>query len=102
MALLPNELILEIYEHIEFEEIFKHLEVFDVLNCVTNKKYNKEIHTWNWAAKNGHLEVVKWLHENRKEGSTTKAMDFAAEYGHLEILKFLHENRKEGCTERAI
>ena len=54
------------------------------------------------AAANGHLEVVKWLHENRKEGCTTKAMDEAVAYGHLEVIKWLHENRSEGCTAEAI
>ena len=51
------------------------------------------------AARNGHLEVVKWLHENRTEGCTTDAMDFTKS---LEVIKWLHENRKEGCTTRAM
>lgn len=56
----------------------------------------------DWAAGNGHLEVVKWLHENRSEGCTTWAMDWAAERGHLEVVHWLHENRNEGCTEIAM
>ena len=32
----------------------------------------------NWAAIDGHLEVVKYLHENRTEGCTKDAMDWAA------------------------
>jgi hypothetical protein len=32
--------------------------------------YNPNKHTWNWAVKNGHLEVVKWLHFNRTKGCT--------------------------------
>ncbi len=52
-----------------------------------------------WAASNGHLEVVQWLHENRcEEGYTTYAMNWAAAKGHLEVAKWLHENRHEGCT----
>ena len=60
--------------------------------------------TWaiDMAAYNGHLEVVKWLHENRTEGCTTDAMDHAAWMGHLEVVKFLHENRTEGCTDFAM
>ena len=54
------------------------------------------------AAKYGHLEIVKWLHENRKEGCTTWAMDWAAENGHLNVVIWLHENRKEGCTKWAM
>ena len=33
----------------------------------------------NLAAKNGYLQVVKWLHRNRSEGCTSNAIDFAAE-----------------------
>jgi len=54
------------------------------------------------AAENGHLEIVKWLHENRTEGCTTNAMNSAARNGHLEMVQWLHamhtENRNEGCT----
>lgn len=54
------------------------------------------------AAKNGHLSVVQWLHENRREGCTTKAMDYAASSGHLAVVQWLHNNRFEGCTTRAM
>ncbi|EGZ11588.1 hypothetical protein PHYSODRAFT_336109 [Phytophthora sojae] len=54
------------------------------------------------AARNGHLEMVKWLHYNRSEGCTTKAMDEAARGGHLEVVKWLHEHRTEGCTVGAM
>jgi len=58
--------------------------------------------TWNACAVNGHLEIVKFLHENRTEGCTKWAMNQAAENGHLEVVKFLHENRTEGCTKWAM
>ncbi|KAE9073979.1 hypothetical protein PF007_g25590, partial [Phytophthora fragariae] len=54
------------------------------------------------AAKNGHLEVVKWLHQNRAEGCTSHAMDSAAGHGHLDVVKWLHLNRTEGCTSDAM
>ncbi|CAH0490477.1 unnamed protein product [Peronospora farinosa] len=54
------------------------------------------------AAKNGHLSIVQWLHENRSEGCTTKAMDYAASSGHLLTVQWLDENRSEGCTTRAM
>ena len=53
------------------------------------------------AAGNGHLELVKWLHEHEKEGCTKHAIDSAAGNGHLEVVKFLHENRTEGCSQIA-
>lgn len=34
--------------------------------------------------------------------STTNAMDGAATLGHLGVVKWLHENRSEGCTRRAL
>ena len=58
--------------------------------------------TWNYAASNGHLDVVKWLHEYTKEGCTHLAMDRASENGHLEVVKWLHEHRSEGCTGAAM
>ncbi|KAG7392084.1 hypothetical protein PHYPSEUDO_002308 [Phytophthora pseudosyringae] len=54
------------------------------------------------AAKNGHLPIVQWLHANRSEGCTTKALDYAASSGHLPIVQWLHANRSEGCTTRAM
>ena len=52
--------------------------------------------TMDLAAKNGHLEIVIWLHEHRSEGCSTWAMDYAAKNGHLEIVIWLHEHRDEG------
>jgi len=75
------------------------------------------------AGRNGHLAVVKYLHEleiSRSLGSkkrkrselstmeevqflatpvcTESAMDDAADKGHLETLQWLHQNRTDGCT----
>ncbi|EGG22179.1 hypothetical protein DFA_04297 [Cavenderia fasciculata] len=54
------------------------------------------------AAENGHIEIVKFLHEHSSEGATTWAMDTAAGNGYIEIVKFLHEHRTEGCTSDAM
>ncbi|OWZ20542.1 hypothetical protein PHMEG_0005024 [Phytophthora megakarya] len=56
----------------------------------------------DFAAQNGHLETVKWLHANRLEGCSTAAMDGAASGGYLDIVKWLHEHRSEGCTAAAM
>jgi hypothetical protein len=47
----------------------------------------------DWAARRGHLEVVKWLHFNRTEGCTPRALNAAAAGGHVEVIKWLHENQ---------
>ncbi len=51
----------------------------------------------DFASDNGHLDVVKWLHYNRTEGCTRKAMDYA-ENGHVDVVKWFLYNRTEGGT----
>ena len=96
---IPTELIDKIYMYMPFEK------VVSLSKFVSLKLYNKTVHTWKWAAENGHLEVVKWLHENKKDCTISQcspyAMDLAAGNGHLEVVKWLHENRTEGCTTDA-
>ena len=54
------------------------------------------------AAENGHLDVVEWLHKNRREGCTSEAFLKGAENGHLDILKWLRLHRPEQCKNAAI
>ena len=66
-----------------------------------------EMDTWpysvmDWAASNGQLEVVKWLHKNRSEGCTPEALFWAASKGHLEIVKYLYENKLVTDIEEAL
>ena len=80
---------------------------YGYLNLIKEKNKEKKYilftkNAMDWAAQNGYLEIVKWLHFNRKEGCTFFAMNWAAHYGHLEIVKWLHLNRKEGCSVFAI
>src|SRR3990167_3699033 len=77
-----------------------HLDVVVWLHLNRNEGCSKC--AMDWAAMNGHLDVVKWLHENRTEGCSEGAMDWAAENGHLNVVKWLHENRTEGCSEDAM
>ncbi|RHY12684.1 hypothetical protein DYB36_013354 [Aphanomyces astaci] len=56
----------------------------------------------DYASANGHLAVVAYLHAHRYEGCTTFAMDWAAEHGHLDVVRFLHENRTEGASPNAL
>jgi ankyrin repeat protein len=50
----------------------------------------------NEAAANGHLEVVKWLYENRSEGCTAVALSNAATSGHHEVAKWLIAHTYKG------
>ncbi|EFA79262.1 hypothetical protein PPL_07680 [Heterostelium album PN500] len=51
------------------------------------------------AAKNGNIEMVKWIVENVEIGTTSKAFETAAAYGHKEIQLWLKENycKSEDC-----
>ncbi|ETL79603.1 hypothetical protein L917_19803 [Phytophthora nicotianae] len=48
------------------------------------------------------LEMLKWLHLNRSEGSSSAAMDGAAANGNFEMLQWLLENCTAGCTTESI
>lgn len=84
----------------------------------------------DWAAVNGHFDVMKWLDANRTDGCsdaavnsaaeagnmemllwldahyseqwTFEAMDHAARGGHLAVVKWIHANRAEGCSPKAM
>ena len=57
-------------------------------NCIINGKY-----TCRMASIHGHLECLKYAHENGCNWSNSVCSD-AACYGHLECLKYAHKN---GC-----
>ncbi|KDO26523.1 hypothetical protein SPRG_07925 [Saprolegnia parasitica CBS 223.65] len=76
-------------------------------------------HAMDYAATNGHLGVVRFLHEQRDEGCSTFAMTGAIMHGHLAgynprafdlaaarddmaTVRFLHRHRREGCTRDAL
>jgi hypothetical protein len=46
----------------------------------------------DFAARDGHLEVIKWLHTNRSEGCTIYAIKYAVKNGHLDIINWLNSN----------
>lgn len=50
------------------------------------------------AAANGYLNVVQWLHANRTEGCTTKAIQYAARNGHLEVVRWLFQTLFTGSA----
>ena len=52
----------------------------------------------DWAAENGHLEVVVWLHKNRSEGYTPWAKYWATEKGQSHMVKWFNDI-KNGKSE---
>jgi Ankyrin repeats (3 copies) len=55
----------------------------------------------DFAAGQGHLAVLQWLHQRGCRASTS-AMDSACANGHLHTLRYLHKHRREGCSQDAI
>lgn len=79
-----------------------HLDVVIYLHEFGDYEFACNESAMDGAAKNGHLDVIIWLHNNRSEGCTHWAMDGAAKRGHLDVIKWLDANREEGCSEMAI
>lgn len=87
-------------------EIQEHILLFtNFESCINNENYRiakklflPEIHTWFWAASNGNLEVIKWLHINEIKGYRDTVISFAARNGHLDIVKWLLDNVSKNCT----
>ena len=85
-----------------FKRLFKFSIFFGNLDLLTWSysfvgRYKKK-HVWNEdacsiAASRGHLEVLKYLHQNGCPWNKQACSD-AAYRGHLEVLKYLHQN---GC-----
>lgn len=92
MDTLPQEIQDIIYEYLPFEENVRLGNEY-----VARKLYKEKIHR---AAMNGHIEVIKWLHINKKEGCKKSTMNYAAGCGFLQIVKWLHFNRKENGGRR--
>ena len=47
-----------------------------------------------WAAQNGHLHILEYLVERKFDKYNEEACIWAAKYGHLDCLKYLHETAK--------
>ena len=68
--------------------------------CVANECFmDKE--TCAYAAENGHLEILKYLHEEAKAPWDSRTATFAAKYGHLHILEYLVERKFDQHSEAA-
>ncbi|ETV94745.1 hypothetical protein H310_11707 [Aphanomyces invadans] len=77
----------------------KSLEIVQYLHA---RDYSCTTAAMDIAALRGALDIVRFLHEHRREGCTVLAMDFAASNGHLDVIQFLHSHRREGCTAKAL
>ena len=71
--------------------IYSYLPFEDGIKFGFYENYDKKIHTWEWAAVHGHLEFIKWLHENGIEGCTVRTFGWFGTREHFEINRFLIE-----------
>ena len=71
-----------------------------------NERMGDDFRYWSdyldFAAAEGDLNIVEYMHIYRHEGCSTRAMNYASRNGHLNVVKFLHKNRTEGCTKHAM
>ena len=63
-----------------------------MLQWAVKNGYTLDDRSCTLAAMNGHLEVLKYLHEKGCEWNEYACTN-AAMNGHLEVLKYLHENK---------
>ena len=92
------------------QEIYDHIISFTDLKTAIKMRhsgaiaqlYDEEIHTWMWAVKGGHLDVLKWLHKNNNDQdlrehdfSACDIFSCAADEGNLKVVKWLYKNRPE-------
>ncbi|EFA83675.1 hypothetical protein PPL_02741 [Heterostelium album PN500] len=54
------------------------------------------------AAKRGHLEMLKWIYENRTERCESDVMDDVVKNGFFETLKWLDQNTTQQCTANSL
>ncbi|KAF1321188.1 hypothetical protein FI667_g12017, partial [Globisporangium splendens] len=69
------------------------VDVYDISPCF---KFPMDV-----AAADGHLDVVQWLHEYRREECTAAAMDWAVDDSDFNRVLFLHAHRSEECSSQA-
>ena len=90
---LPQELIDKIAFYLPYE---KAIGISEHLRIALGKKLDSEEY-----AKSGNLVAIQWMYYHKFD-LCSSVMDNAAKNGHLELVIWLHENTKEECTERAI
>ena len=55
-----------------------------------------------WAARNGHLHILEYLVERKYDKYDEDACKYAAMFGHLDCLKYLHETAKAPWNSLAV
>ena len=77
-----------------------HLEVLKYLHEEVKAPW--ESCTASWAAESGHLHILEYLVEREYDEYGENACWYAARNGHLDCLKYLHETAKAPWDEEAV
>ena len=77
-----------------------HLEVLKYLHEEVKARWGSE--TASYADENGHLHILEYLVEPKFDEYDEDACMIAAENGHLDCLKYLHETAKAPWNEDAV
>jgi hypothetical protein len=77
-----------------------HLEVLKYLREEAKAPWDWE--TASWAAFNGHLHVLEYLVERKYDKYSEGACQWAAKFGHFDCLKYLHETAKAPWSSWAV
>ena len=83
-----------------FAALLGHLEVLKYLHEEAKAPWD----SWTayWAAENGHLHILEYLVERKYDEYSEYACVLAARNGHLDCLKYLRETAKAPCDEEAV
>ena len=69
-----------------------HLECLKYLHEEVKAPWGPQ--TANWAAENGHLHILEYLVERKYNKYVESACQYAAKFGHLDCLKYLHKTAR--------
>ncbi|KAL2919375.1 hypothetical protein HK105_201019 [Polyrhizophydium stewartii] len=81
---------------------FGHLNVIQFLHAHAPRGQKWNTSVMANAAASGSLNIVIWLHKNRKEVFAPTVFEAAASNGHIHVIEWLSKNTKADCTQEAI
>ena len=83
-----------------FAALLGHLEVLKYLHEEAKAPWDSW--TAEWAAENGHLHILEYLVEREYDHFVERACENAAMHGYLDCLKYLHETAKVPLNDLAV
>ena len=88
------------YSLVVFISKYNRLDLCEIVYSKTDS-FNEIVRSLKLAAEFGNLKVAKYL-SKLNVSCADDAMDYASKNGHLDVVQWLHLNRSEGCSKDAI